>query len=250
MGQKRKKLFAGLAVGAFVILSLMLCYFAGAPILRFAADPDKFRAWVAAHGAVGKLAYIGMVVLQIVAAFIPGEPLEIAAGYAFGAVEGTLLCLFASALGSFIVIWLVRRFGMKLVEVFFSREKIDSLKFLKSSPRRSLLFLMIFMIPGTPKDLLCYFAGLTDIKLAELMLICSFGRIPSIITSTLGGDALGTESYILAIGVFALTLVISGLGLWSYNRLCVKHRTKAAGREEAAAKANGQYPAAEDRHSA
>ena len=58
----------------------------------------------------------------------------------------------------------VRRFGRELVEVFFPKEKIESLRFLQSSPKRDLLFWIVFVVPGTPKDLLCYFAGLTDLS--------------------------------------------------------------------------------------
>ena len=124
---------------------------------------------------------------------------------------------------------LVRRYGMRLVEVFFPREKIQSLRFLRSSPKRNLLFLLIFMLPGTPKDLLCYYAGLTDIKLPMLLIICSLGRIPSIVTSTACGDALGTESYLFALIIFAATFVLSALGLFLYNTLCKRHENKRAG---------------------
>ena len=74
------------------------------------------------------------------------------------------------------------------------------------------------MIPGTPKDLLCYFAGLTDIRLSLWLLICSLGRLPSIVTSTVGGDALGTSNYWFAAAVFAITLVISLVGLLFYKK--------------------------------
>jgi uncharacterized membrane protein YdjX (TVP38/TMEM64 family) len=82
------------------------------------------------------------------------------------------------------------------------------------------LFLVIFAVPGTPKDLLSYFAGLTDIRFPVWLLICSFGRIPSVITSTIGGDALGTQNYFFAVAVFAVTLAVSGLGLLAYNAFC------------------------------
>ena len=82
---------------------------------------------------------------------------------------------------------------------------------------------VIFILPGTPKDLLCYFAGITDIKLWKLILICSLGRIPAIVTSTLGGDALGTKSYILAIIVFASTVAVSLGGALIYKIISKKH---------------------------
>ena len=126
-------------------------------------------------------------------------------------------------IGSFLVIVLVRRFGVKLVHVFYPPEKLETIRFLKSSPKRVILFLLIFMIPGTPKDLLCYFVGLTDIKLPALMVICTLGRLPAIVTSTVGGNALGTERYIFAVIVFVVTFFISMTGLLIYNRICKKH---------------------------
>ena len=162
---------------AFAAIIAALCLLLGKPILNLVSDPAVFRAWVAERGFMGQLAYMGMVVVQVIVAFIPGEPLEIAGGYAFGAIEGTALCLLADAIGSLAVICLVRKFGMRLVNMFFSREKVRSLRFLQSSKRRTILFMLIFMIPGTPKDLLCYFAGLTDISLPVLILACSLGRL-------------------------------------------------------------------------
>ena len=169
---------------------------------------------------------MGMVVFQVIIAFIPGEPFEIAAGYAFGAVEGTLLSMAAAVLGSVLTFWLVRLFGMKLVRIFFSEEQIASVRFLKSTPKRDLLFLVVYMLPGSPKDLLGYFAGLTDIRFPTWLIICSLGRIPSLLSSTLGGAALGSKDYALAILVFAITLAISAIGLLVYNHISQKRRKK------------------------
>ena len=83
------------------------------------------------------------------------------------------------------------------------------------------------MLPGTPKDLLCYFAGLTDIRFPVWLVICSLGRIPSLVTSTVGGDALGTGHYWFAGVVFAATLAVSSLGLLLYRRICRRHQKKA-----------------------
>lgn len=201
----------------------ILTFIVGKPLIKFASEPEKFRIWVDSNGFWGRLAYIGMMILQIVAAFLPGEPFEMVAGYAFGTVQGTILCLFASAVGSIFVLLLSRKFGMRFINLFFNKQQIEKVKFLRSSPKRILLFTVIFILPGTPKDLLCYFAGITDIKLWILMLICSFGRIPAIFTSTLGGDALGTKSYILAIVVFSVTILISLIGALIYKIISNRH---------------------------
>ena len=218
-----------IAVAAIVLISV----FAGIPLVKFASEPEKFRAWIDETGIWGRLAFIGMTILQIIIALLPGEPFELAAGYAFGAVEGTILCILASTLGSVLVFWLVRKYGVRLVEIFFSEEKLRSIKFLKTSSKRDFLFLVIFMIPGTPKDLLCYFAGLTDMPFSLWLMICSLGRLPSIVTSTIGGSALGSQNYTAAILVFAGTLLVSGLGLLAYDRICKRHAQKESEKDPA-----------------
>ena len=225
--RKTQKILCIAAILVAVAVFALVFVFVGIPVIRFISEPEKFREWVEARGIGGKLAFVGVVILQVIVALIPGEPFEIAAGYAFGAVEGTLLCIVAAAIGSVCVFLLVRQFGEKLAEVFFPQKKLSDLRFLKSSPRRDFLFLVIFTVPGTPKDLLCYFAGLTDIRFPVWLLICSFGRIPSIITSTIGGDALGTQNYFFAASVFVVTLAISGLGLLAYNAICKRRREKS-----------------------
>lgn len=240
---KQQKRLAALALVIFAVVTAALVWLVGGPLLRYAREPERFRLWVESHGLLGPFAYMGMVLIQVLVAVIPGEPLEILGGYAFGAWTGTALCLLAATLGSLAVFFLVRRFGVPLVEVFFPREKWENLRFLRSSPRRDVLFLLIFMIPGTPKDLLCYFAGLTDIRFPVWLLICSLGRIPSVITSTLGGSALGSKSYWYAAVVFAVTLCISLAGLWVYRCICRRHDRRQAEAAEAAAQEASADPA-------
>lgn len=225
---KQKKWIAGSAVALYAALTVVLFVFVGDPILRFARQPELFRQWVAAHGVWGKCAYVLMVFLQVVVAIIPGEPLEISGGYAFGAVWGTALCLLGAFLGSVAVFALVRRFGAALVEIFFPPEKLRSLRFLQSSPKRDALFWLIFTVPGTPKDLLCYFAGLTNLSWRKWLLICTVGRIPSVLTSTVGGDAMGLQDYRFVALVFAITLAVSGLGWLLYRFVCRKHAQSSA----------------------
>lgn len=210
-----------LGAGALVLaLFLAIFWFAGRPILTLAGDPDRFRSWVAERGWWGQLAFVGMMALQIFVAVIPGEPLELAAGYAFGAWLGLGLCLAGAALGSISVFLLVRSLGVRAVEAFFPREKILELSFLRDVRRRDVLIFTLFCIPGSPKDLLTYVSGLTNISLARWLLLTTPARVPSIITSTVGGDALGVGNVPLAAAVFAVTLLISAGGILMYRRIC------------------------------
>lgn len=222
---KQKKVLSVIVILLFVGFCAAVTWFIGRPMIRFVEEPEKFRSWVYAHGILGKICFIGMTAFQVIIAFVPGEPLEIGAGYAFGAVEGTLLCVIGITLGSMLTFLLVRRFGVRFAEIFFTIEKIKSLKFLQNEKKLGFIIFLIFFLPGTPKDLITYFIGLTDIKLSHYLLLVSIARLPSVITSTVGGSALGTTKYTLAIVVFSATLLLSGLGLLCYNFISRK-RTK------------------------
>ena len=218
--EKQKRWIAGTGIFLFLLLSLLVCIFAGKPLIQFVQEPERFRAWVDDQGILAPIAFLGMLILQIVVAVIPGEPLEIAAGYAFGAVEGTLLCLFGAFLGRVAVFLLVRKLGTKAVEVFFPLDKLNELKFLQNKRRLTLWVFFLFFLPGTPKDVLCYIVGLTDLPLRSWLIISAIAPFPSIVTSTIGGDALGMGDYGFALLVFIVTIIISGLGLLAYRLIC------------------------------
>lgn len=219
LGDNGKKALTIACIVLFIILSVLVFWYVGKPMLSFVSEPDKFRDWVDGHGLLGRAAFIGMMVLQTFVAIIPGEPLEIGAGYAFGAVEGTILCVTGTVIGTAAVFAFVRAFGVRAVEMFFSREKILSLRFLKNAKKLNTVMFIVFLIPGTPKDLLTYFAGLTNIKFSTMLLISAVARFPSVITSTVGGNALGNQNYTFAVVVFAVTAAISAVGLIVYNKM-------------------------------
>lgn len=220
---KKKKIFSVAILVGIALLMILGFVYAGKPLLQFVGDTERFRAWVDGHGGWGRLAFVGMIVLQVCVAVIPCEPLELAAGYVFGTVEGTFLCLLGLILGSVLVFQLVRRWGVKLVTVFFPLEKIHSLRFLQDSSRRNFLTFLLFFIPGTPKDLLSYIAGLTNMKMSVWVFLTSIARIPSILTSTISGNALGLGKYGLTALVFGGTLLLSLVGLLIYRRIVRRH---------------------------
>ena len=223
MTEKHKKIVSIISLIFFVLFMIAIFWFVGMPMIRFVEDPSQYRTWIDGKGILAQLSFIAMVFFQVIIAIIPGEPLEICAGYAFGMLEGTLLSMIGITLGSAVIFLLVRTLGVKLVEVFFSVEKIRSMRFLRDARKRNALTFTVMLIPGTPKDLISYFAGLTDMKLHEWLAISTIARIPSIVTSTLGGSALAEKDYLFAAIVFAVTAVISIAGILVYNKIS-RHR--------------------------
>ena len=226
MTDKHKKILSIVSLIFFVLFMVAVFLLVGMPMIRFVEDPAQYRTWIDGKGLLAQLSFIGMVFFQVIIAIIPGEPLEICAGYAFGMLEGTLLCIIGIALGSAAIFLLVRTLGVKLVEVFFSVDKIRSMRFLRDARKRNTLTFAVMLIPGTPKDLISYFIGLTDMKLHEWIVISTIARIPSIVTSTLGGNALAEQNYLFAVIVFVITAAISIVGILVYNKISRRREEK------------------------
>lgn len=214
---------AVVGIGTMTALGLAI----GKPLIEMLNDPAAFQAWVSSKGSLGRLAFVGVMALQVIIAWLPGEPLEIGAGYAFGFWEGSLLCMAGIVLGSVFVFTLVRHFGKRLVTLFFPMEKIEQLPLMRDSRKLTLVSFIVFMIPGTPKDLLTYCVGLTRMKLSTWMLIAGVARVPPVITSTLSGSALGQQQYGFAIAVFAATLLLSAIGLLIYRKISTQPAKEA-----------------------
>lgn len=215
---KAKKIFSLLALALILAGSIWLYFAKIQPIYNQMGGVEGLRDWLQAHSWGGRIAFIAMVVVQIIIAFIPGEPLELAAGYAFGAVEGTILCMVGILIGSTLVFLLVRTLGMKLVNLFFSTEKIRELPFWKNQRRIELIAFILFLIPGTPKDLMTYAIGLTPMKLSRWILISGVARIPSVVTSTACANAVALGQYQTAVILLAGTGLLALLGVWFYRR--------------------------------
>ena len=218
---RKRKLLAGISAAVVVILLLLVTLILWRWLASF--SQEGLRDYIRSFGAAGWLVFLILQILQVFIALIPGELLESAAGFVFGPIVGTLLCYAGIVIASSLVFVLTRKFGIKLVEVFVSRERINQLRFLNTEKKRDLLIFLAFFIPGTPKDLLTYFVGLTEIKFRTFLAISLVARIPSVVTSTFGGHLLGVGDYISAIIVYAATAIVSILGMVGYN-IWMKHK--------------------------
>lgn len=213
----RRRVLIGLVAAAAVTALLCWEYLPG--LLAWLADARAVRAFVSDHAFVSRLAMLGINIVQVLLAFLPGEPVELASGYAFGFWEGTALCLVASGLATSMIYWATRRWGWKLVGLFFNRSLFDRFSWLKSAKRLELIMFIVFLIPGTPKDFLTYFAGLTNMRFLPVVLIATFGRIPSIVTSTIAASAVGSGNWPLVACTLVASAFLLAVGGLMYRRL-------------------------------
>lgn len=219
----RKRKIIGVAVLALVIAILAVITWAITKrILEIGSAPGDVKEFIGSFGWAGWLVALGLQFLQILVAFIPGELIETGMGYAFGAVVGTLLCYMGLALGEFAVFVIIRRLGKRAVEYFVPLEKLGKFSFLNDESRLKKTVFILFIIPGTPKDLLTYFAPLTKIKLSEFLTISLIARFPSVVSSTIGGNMLGEGRYLHAAILYTVTGIVSLLGLKIYDIILKK----------------------------
>ncbi len=211
------------------VISVVLCVLSivGFLIIRTRfEDPNAIKTWVEENYFLGAIVMMCICAVQVIIAFIPGELVEIAMGYAFGGIVGALLCLVGITVGSIIAILLARRFGRRLVESLYPREKIEALPIINVPKKRNAMIFLLFLIPGTPKDLFTYVIGMTNMSVPLYIALTLVARIPSVIMSTIGGDALGENKFLLALIVFAIAAVVSGAGYLCYLAIQKKHKRK------------------------
>lgn len=213
---RRRRVVTVISLVIIAVLTGLLTWAVWAKLEEI-GSPENFKMFIDSFGVWGWIIGFLIQVLQVVVALIPGEIVEIGLGSAFGAVGGTLLCMGGVALASALVFLATKRFGIQLVELFFSRDKIDSLWFVNSEKRLKRTVFILFFIPGTPKDLLTYFVGLTRIRLSEFLAISLIARIPSVVSSTIGGNLISEQDYLSAVILFAITGAVSLVGILIYN---------------------------------
>lgn len=235
--RETKKYSKRYAATVISIASVVICILTVVGIVAFndyltQENMLLMRDYVSEHWIAGTLIFIATCIVQVVIALIPGEAVEIAAGVIFGPWLGLLLCIIGITLGSIIAIVLVRKFGRKFVEALYTREKIDSLPILREPKKRNATIFLLFFIPGTPKDLITYVIGLTEVSIPMYIALTSVARIPSIVMSTLGGDALGEGKILKGIIIFGAAAIISGIGYVIYLGIQKMHNKKRDNKEE------------------
>ncbi len=223
---KQKRIIAIASLVTAITVFALLGAFIWNALMNNVKTPEAFKLYIDSFGWKGYIVAFGIQMLQVFVAFIPGEVVEIGAGLSFGWIGGLLVCLAGIAAATTVVFLLTKRFGIRLVELFIDRERIDNLKFLNSEKKLKRTVFLLFFIPGTPKDLITYFVGLMRITLSEFLTISLIARIPSVVSSTLAGHYIIEGDYIKGGIVFAITAAVSLVGMLIYNKIVKRRQEK------------------------
>jgi uncharacterized membrane protein YdjX (TVP38/TMEM64 family) len=182
-------------------------------IIKLISNTEKFKDYILSFGSTGIFIYMCFQILHVIIIIIPGELIQIAGGYIYGVVPGTMYALLGMTLGIIIVFFTTRILGYSVIEFFVQKEKIDKFNFLINSPKSEIIMFILFLIPGFPKDALVYIAGLTPIKPLRFFFLCSVARFPGIVGSAYIGAKLGSKNYVpvIIVSIVAIVLFIFGV---------------------------------------
>lgn len=203
-----------------VLLLLCLCsyFILGQELKTFVSDPARFQAWIDQLGAFDELLFILLRAVQTVIKFIPAEPLEIGAGYAWGAIMGMIYCVIGNLLGTACIVALSKQLGPRIIKLFRLEQDAKQLSFLQSSRQVYLLLFILYLLPGTPKDSFAYLVFLFPVKRLPFLLITGIARIPSVLSSTLCGANLAQQQYWISALILVVTIVTAIIGGILYRR--------------------------------
>lgn len=191
--------------GLSLLIMAVMCFLLYHPMINFLSDPTKLRSWLQERGVLGILCLLFMMALQVIFVFLPGEIIEVLAGFIYGPINGMLICLLGAAIGSIIIFYLVRKWKIVFVSHILKKDQLEEVSFLKNQTKLEYILFLIFFIP------------FTNMSVKTFLVITSIARIPPIITSTIFGIAFGIKNYQFGMLVFIVTGCVALLGIFIYN---------------------------------
>lgn len=181
----------------------------------------EFKDKITNTGFLGILMLFGLQFAQIFLFILPGEPIEILAGMCYGGMGGVIFITTSVLIITTVIFFSVRKLGRKFVYDFCNEEKvkkIENSKLFRNPKKIEWIMLILFLIPGTPKDLLVYIAGLLPVKPFRFIMISTFARFPSVISSTLAGANLVEGEWKISLIIYAITFFIVGVIIFMINK--------------------------------
>lgn len=218
---KMLKLIALILIVAILLIATIYMI----PIIKKINTPEgqiEVKEKIQQSGIIGVLILFGLELAQVVLAILPGEPIEILAGICFGPIWGTIFLMISIFIVTCIIYFLVKKYGRNFIYEFFPEEKVNKLensKLFKDHKKIEIVMIILFLIPGTPKDLLVYIGGLLPIKSSRFIEISTLLRFPSIISSTIAGDNIIEGKWRIAILAYAVTFLITFIVIFIVNKL-------------------------------
>ena len=188
----------------------------------FFSDRTKIITFLCSFGPVSVFVFIGIQILQVLVAPIPGEVSGFIGGYIYGIYPGTLYSTIGLTIGSWLAFTLSRTLGLPFVERIVSQKIINQYDHIMTHQGPWVAFLL-FLIPGFPKDALCYVLGLSHIRIMTFLVISTVGRLLGTLMLSVQGSFLRNNQDTTFLIVMAVSIIIAALGYFFGKRWYKKH---------------------------
>ncbi len=170
-------------------------------------DRERLKGFLNSLGPLSFIGFIFLQALQVIAAPVPGEVTGVIGGYLYGSFLGIILSTLGLTLGSWLAFFLSKTFGRPFVDKFVSKQTLDKYDYLLHHKGAFLVF-VLFLIPGFPKDILCYILGLGHLSTREFLAISTVGRFAGTVLLTVGGSFLRHQQYYRFFILLGFALVV------------------------------------------
>ena len=165
-------------------------------------------AYLRQHRSVSVLIILALQVIQVVVSLIPGQPVQFAASYMFGIPGALALSVAGAFIGSSIAFFLSKLLGQDSIRVLFGEERINSYSDKLNSAKSVFIVFLIYIIPGIPKDLAAYAAGVSEMRYTPFIIAATAGRTPAMMGSILFGYFFRVKNYTALIWVSVVVVLI------------------------------------------
>lgn len=209
---------------AFSKLLLLIFIMVGIPIIMFFMFKNtlfnknyllSLPKHLSTHKYIAFLPLISLQTLQIIISILPGQPIQFASSYVYGIWIGYLISIIGALIGSVITYYLANFLGSESLHLLFGEQRVkDYVKKLNSRRAYTIIF-FIYLIPGIPKDMVSYVAGISNIKIKPFLLISTLGRTPGLFESLLFGMFWAKKNYL---GLMIVSLVTLGILIICYKK--------------------------------
>lgn len=213
MNKNKKRIFLKILTIIISIAIVLVVLYEFYPLMKNISTAQgriEFKEKIQTMGFKGMAILFLLESAQIVFIVLPGEPIEVLYGMCYGSIGGAVLLTLDVFINTLFVYWLVKKFGRKVLVFFFSEEKtkkIENSKLLENKEKIENLLILLFFIPGTPKDLLLYIGPMLEIDWKKFILISTFVRFPSVITSTIAGANIISGNIFMIFGIYVITAI-------------------------------------------
>lgn len=163
-------------------------------------------------GIWGVLIFTLLQAVQVIIAVVP--PIQIVGGLLFGWFFGALLSFAGVVLGSLVIFMMVKKFGRPIAEAFVDEKHLKKFGFLQNERKLTGVLIVLYLIPGFPKDVLTYIVPLTRISKRDFFMYVMPCRLPAIVMSTTLGSNVGSGNFKIAVIIVAVFMVIGIVGFF------------------------------------